>query len=285
MVSVKEVGLYWNDQFKNPIPINDFEVFRVQMKDLINTPNLLAKSHYIMSPISTSVAIQSKRKKNQDNYSLPGKLISVLFETVEINLNEIQLRQIYNWKERVELYRIRKKYRKIRPLKHIIPASDPIQYWKFIIQAHLKPIQKKRKLLNPKWLTERRTKRLRYMALWEQKILNPKFISQELDELEKQLSYDDIAYFRSLKEAEMNIEKIVNPPKKSQSWWSWGSYLNNEPNDIQEHEIIEEDVHLSIENRETFLEILNLTENVKNPHDLPIEVNYYYLNLLFTCKF
>lgn len=79
----------------------------------------------------------------------------------------------------------------------------------------------------------------------------------------------------------MEIEQMVNPPKQDQKgWWGWGSSFfasaEQDEDEMKDEERIEKDVQLSREDRETFLEILNLTENIKNPYDLPLDVRFCF---------
>ena len=156
----------------SPIHYLRKEEFKHQMRSLATHRNILQESYYVIKPIVCSATIQLKRSKVFD-MNIPSSIVTTLIDKIQVHLSELQLKQIGQLKERIELFRTRKKYRMYRPLRHT-PSTDPLRFWKFLYQAHLDPIRKKIRARSGVWLLERRKYRLEYMKLWKEKLLSPK---------------------------------------------------------------------------------------------------------------
>ena len=170
---MNNAGIYWNDKLVSPIPFLKKEQFKSHMKALIDSQNnLLHQSQYILKPVFCTSSIKLKRKGKFD-LADPKQIICALIDKIHLHINESQLKQIIQWKQRTEIFRIRKKYRIYRPIRST-PREDPLKFWKFLYEATVQPIRKKIQAKNLTWLTNRRKNRLEYMKLWKEKLLNPK---------------------------------------------------------------------------------------------------------------
>ena len=266
LLTMNEMGLYWNDRMFDSLPLPSVdgpEAFKDNMRKLIHNPNLLGALHYIIKPLSFSSVIQINRSRPGE--TIPGQVVSVLVETLQVHLSESQLGQIMQLNDQIAIFRLRKKYRVYRPLLHT-PATDPIRFWKFLIEAKLRPIQQHRRLFKGDWLVRRRRNRLEYILLWKSKMRHPQQpLSARLKQLERELSFDDISLFRI--QAESQLPPNILPGYSgavTSGWWGWGasffsSSMTTETADIQA-KVVEESSKLSQSERESFFESIGYVE-------------------------
>ncbi len=127
-------------------------------------------------------------------------------------------------------------YRKFRPSHSIRIKDDPKAYWKFAAGAILDEIHQRNYKWSWAYFEKRRNERKQYVELYK-KYLKQKKISKEtpetseLKKLEYDLSYEDIAFYRSLAHAAYRKEMspVSSPTTKTAaaknqggwftSWW------------------------------------------------------------------
>ena len=283
-LTVNELGVYWNDYLIHPVATGGtLEQFKTQMQRYIGQRNLLDDTHYMVRPLNFSADLQLKRGLAK-RFDVPGQLVHVLIEQLQIQLNDAQLRQILRLKDRIELYRTRKQYRMYRPLQ-CTPTTDPLRWWKFLFDANVTPVKRQRRLFSASWLTQRRRDRLDYIKLWQGKLLNTLTPAQahQLDTLEDKLEFEDLSIFRSMAEANVPFDKLPGAqPAQQASWWSWGSSFFS-PQVAADStqlstEILKEQAKLSDREREALYTAIGYTDVKLHAHaDVPVEVGRLFL--------
>ncbi|RUS17356.1 hypothetical protein BC937DRAFT_90076 [Endogone sp. FLAS-F59071] len=102
-------------------------------------------------------------------------------------------------------------YRKLRPPKEVTPKSDPLAWFRFAGNAILSEIHDR----NYRWTWEhfrqRRDDRRAYVDVYIADKLDRATPQQkeELAELEKRLSYQDIRFYRSVAKSSLKREKAI----------------------------------------------------------------------------
>jgi vacuolar protein sorting-associated protein 13A/C len=89
--------------------------------------------------------------------------------------------------------------------------THPRIWFKFAADCILREIHERRRKWTWEYFSKRRDERKRYVKLYMDSQLNPQEFQEsddarELDELEHQLSYDDLRFYRSIARAKLRKE-------------------------------------------------------------------------------
>ena len=196
---------------------------------IYKTNNKPANNHYIIEPVCGSLKLKIRKSDIPDGN--PKFSLNFLFESISAVISETQFVQLVRTAEWMAKHQMRERFRMYKPFG-IKASQAPLAYWKFAIQGQLREYRKQKYPWTIRALNDRREKRLEYMKLWKQKILQ-KIDTPRLEEMENDLTVDDITYFRLLTEATIPVEQLY----KKSSWWNslnWWSSSNLPAEEIED---------------------------------------------------
>lgn len=178
--------------------------------------------------------------------SHPHVKAELFFNEFGIDFDSSQYRDILWTASKFHWYQKTWKFRKLRPKVSI--EDSPKAWFKYAAESVLKEIHEKNYQWTWEFFKNRRDQRKAYTALWKKKLLN-KTLSEaeemEFAELEEQISYEDIKFYRSLtrKEAKKaNLLTATSQTKKDAgsggwfSWWGSGNQSNTQTTEAPSEE-------------------------------------------------
>ena len=184
---------------------------------------------YMLKPVSGRAGIEMDKSGKVEKPKVKARL---LFNELGFVLDEDQYRDALMLVDLFHYFIRHQEYRKLQPQK--TPKEDPRAWIRFAGQAVLSKIQDRNRRLTWDYIRERRDDRVRYIELFKKKKKDQKLTpaeTEELNKLEKKLSYEDLRFWRSLARNQLRKENIgVKKPEAKQSWtsWAWGSSKKTE---------------------------------------------------------
>lgn len=230
--------------------------------------NDFTSMRYILNPMSLETKALLNMKPKLDNFQTPMFDITILLESIGINLNRLQYFDIMDMLNRIDMMSLNAKYHKYKPL---VPLKTNIKaWWKFAYEAitdtQIRPRIKQFKWENIKLITQTRRD---YVSLLTKKL--KKGAKLTTDELNKEIKYEEILDVFNLalarKQAEVENKRIKDETAKS-TWWGWAT-SSSVPKDDKEK--ISEAVDLSEEEKAKLFDAIGYTEE-KSYSEYPVEV-------------
>ncbi|KAI5965822.1 VPS13 [Candida pseudojiufengensis] len=190
------------------------------------------EEEYLMKPITGNGRItihKAGATKNQ-----PHLESDLSFEEFGLELNAQQYEDILWTASKFHWYMKTAKFRKLRP--KVSPSEDPKAWFKYSAECVLNEIHEKHYKWSWEYFQKRRDQRIAYLKLWKLKLdrtISPEE-EKELQQLEWDLSFDDIKLYRSLARNELkrsgkivrlfDTEAADQNEKKNAGWFSgwWG---------------------------------------------------------------
>ncbi|ODV90204.1 hypothetical protein CANCADRAFT_1934 [Tortispora caseinolytica NRRL Y-17796] len=290
---LKHLSVYWNTDAQF-IKRGSFDEFTSSFASLIssdsNTPEGL---DYILKPVS-GVARIILDKSNGTNR--PKARVRLLFEDISIVLDEYQYRDSLLLADLFHVFIRTQKFRKLRP--KVSKSEDPKAWFAYAARAVYNEIHARNEVWTWEYMQARRNKRNEYIKLFKDKLLEkltPEN-SVKLDQLEFELSYDDIRLYRTLARNQLKQERIsikLAEPKKqpaATSWssWLWGSSSTDNAAqtsaDSEEGQIVVGDTVITEEQRKEFYEAIEWDERkaLADIEHIPRDYVRYQLHLELT---
>lgn len=196
---------------------------------------------YILKPVSGEGHVVVHKAGATKSH--PHIRAELFFDEFGIDFNSVQYRDILWTASKLQWYQKTWKFRKLRPKLSVEDA--PRDWFVYAAKLVLNEIHTK----NYKWSWEyfktRRDQRKQYIFLWKLKLvkgaLSPEQENQ-FNELEEQLSYEDIKFYRSLTRLEIRLQNLVTKQQthqqnqqkqQSQGWFSWWSGGSSSADDTE----------------------------------------------------
>lgn len=213
----------------------------------------------------------------------PHTRAELFFEEFGVDFDSSQYRDILWTALKFHWYQKTWKFRKLRPKCTVEENSR--EWFQYAARSVLDEIHDKHYRWSWDHFRKRRDQRKAYIALWKKKLLK-RALSQdeesEFNELEEQISYEDIKFYRSITRSEIREQKLITPQAdKTQQqsgggWFSWwGGGAKNQDQDTQAP--AEEgglDLQLTDEQRKALYETIDYDENLAlNAIDIPRDRN------------
>nr|KAJ3420850.1 hypothetical protein HK105_005137 [Polyrhizophydium stewartii] len=222
---LSQLGVYWTtDSQSFTVPRDRSKLFS---EWIARDAQIDASRQYILNPVSGEG--QLKMQKKYDPKS-PKSDLRLFFDEFAFNLDDEQYASFIALFGSFSRYMKAYPYRMLRPPRSITPKMDPRAWFQFAIKSIVRDIHEKRRRWSWEYFRERRELRLEYIAYYMQ------FKSgtldyegkQELDELERLLSFDDIRLYRHLamsrikkQQAEKKQEVAAASPAAAGTWIGW----------------------------------------------------------------
>ncbi len=175
---------------------------------------------YMLKPVSGRAGIELDKSGKVENPKVKARL---LFNELGFILDEEQYRDALMLVDLFHYFIRHQEYKKIQPEK--TPKEDPEAWLRFAGKAVLDKIHDRNRRWTWDFFRERRDQRLRYIELFKKKKKEQPLTPEETNEfndLEYHLSYEDLRFWRSLARNQLKKENIgeKRPPEK-QTWSSW----------------------------------------------------------------
>lgn len=299
---------YWNTDTES-LYDSDHEVllskFKKSIIDRDNLEEFEKETQFILRPVSGTGNLTVNKLGTTENQ--PQYKTEVFFEEFRVDLDSDQYRDILNSASEYHWYNKTHKFKRFRP---DVPLKGHSKEWfQYAAKAVLNEIHEKNYSWSWEHVAERRDKRKAYIKLWKEKLklndvslpLKDSAQEEELNNLQKDLPYEDIKFFRSLARTELRKEKLQksdnnsNDPSDNEktesekldtatssaasapaangggwfSWWSKpaGNSANNTSGDQDDSIVLTEEQRQELYNAIEFDETRALADTLNIPRD------------------
>ncbi|KAF8168100.1 vacuolar protein sorting-associated protein 13 [Crassisporium funariophilum] len=188
---------------------------------------------YILKPVSGEGKIIVNHNVDRQT---PRFDVQLSFEEIGIALDDDQYRDVISLVDMYHVYLRKRQYGKYRPSVTEFTANAPRALLKYSVDAILEGVREKNRKWTWKYFAGRRDDRNSYVELFQKKLLSPLVGPelQNLEALEKKLSYEDIRFYRSIARSRLKKDialrkrleqekKQQQPQKQGWTGWLWGS--------------------------------------------------------------
>ncbi|KAK9457717.1 hypothetical protein V1511DRAFT_185294 [Dipodascopsis uninucleata] len=213
-----------------------------------HSKNAIPGHQYVLKPVSGQGRLTFHKGSPS---TIANSKFELFFDEIGFILDEDQYRDALMMVDLFHFYVRTEKFKSLRPK---VPVSeDPAMWFRFAGNVVLREIHEKRRQWSWDYFKERRDDRKRYIELFKAKSLsmppadNVEFTSQmaeELNALERKLSFEDIRFYRSIAKSQLRkerkkpkviVSKEASPESQTQQdlessnqkkgWleWVWGS--------------------------------------------------------------
>lgn len=184
----------------------------------------LGDHQFILKPISGRAGLEMDKTGKIDRAKMKARL---LFDELGFIIDEDQYRDALMLVDLFHYFIRHQEYKKLQPKS--APKEDPAGWLRFAGKAVLDKIHEKNRKWSWEYFKERRDDRIRYIELFKKKKREERLDvteTDDLDRLERKLSYEDLRFWRSLARNQLRKENVgVKKPPPKQTWtsWVWGS--------------------------------------------------------------
>ncbi|ANZ74777.1 BA75_01327T0 [Komagataella pastoris] len=292
LLTLDSFAVYWNTETTS-ISDPDPEVLLTSFKQSLDNRS---DSQYILEPVSGLGHVTLNKVGTTE--SAPHVALKLFFEEFGVNLDGDQYRDFLWTASQYHLYLKTRKFRKLRPKCTV--KEDPLKWMQYTAKCILQEVHEKNRKWSWKYFESRRDQRKLYIKLWKEKLEGRQLEDDKLEQfenLEHELSYPDIRFYRSLARREFRKEKATSPSNTlsnqtekntSGGWLSmiWGSSQKDSP--VEESQ---DQLELTEEQRKELYDVIDfdekqaITEAVEIPKDrVTLEVSSVLQKGFFAIK-
>ncbi|KAF2642663.1 vacuolar protein sorting-associated protein 13 [Massarina eburnea CBS 473.64] len=242
----------------------------------------LGDHQFILKPISGRMGLEIDKTGKLDRPKMKSRL---LFDELGFIIDEDQYRDALMLVDLFHYFIRHQEYKRFQPKSR--PKEDPAGWLRFAGQAVLDKIHERNRKWSWAYFKERRDDRIRYIELFKKRKREENATAdeiEELDKLERKLTYEDLRFWRSLARNQLRKENIgvkKPPPKQSWSSWVWGSKQEEHDDNTQ----ITEEQRNELYNAIDWDEKKVIQESVDMPREyVKMEVNMSLRTGSFTLK-
>jgi vacuolar protein sorting-associated protein 13A/C len=184
----------------------------------------LGDHQFILKPISGRAGLEMDKTGKPDRPKMKARL---LFDELGFIIDEDQYRDALMLVDLFHYFIRHQEYKKFQPKSS--PKEDPAGWLRFAGKAVLDKIHERNRQWSWDYFKERRDDRLRYIELFKKRKREEKLDpteTEDMDKLERKLSYEDLRFWRSLARNQLRKENVgvkKAPPKQTWSSWVWGA--------------------------------------------------------------
>ncbi|ORX35977.1 putative late endosome to vacuole transport-related protein [Kockovaella imperatae] len=200
---------------------------------------LLSKNdnrQYILRPVTGEARVILNHQMGKEKPKVDAQ---VIFDEIGVVFDRDQYRDALSLIDVVHFYRRTHQYHRFRPPEEEFETNPARARWRFALNAIQSEVHDRHKRWTWDYIAQRRDLRKKYVDVFVKKLglpegkPLPKDAAEDLDNLERELSYEDIRYFRSVARAQakkdaatrrkLEAERRRNQPQR-QTWneWLWG---------------------------------------------------------------
>ena len=175
---------------------------------------------YMLKPVSGRAAVEMDKTGKIEKPKIRARL---LFQELGFVIDDEQYRDALMMVDLFHYFIRHQEYKKFQPI--CTPKEDPKAWLRFAFKAVHSKIQERNRRWTWDYFKERRDDRKRYIELFKKKKKEEKLSATETEELtnlEKKLSYEDLRFWRSLARNQLRKENVgVNAAPAKQTWTQW----------------------------------------------------------------
>ncbi|KAG0173105.1 hypothetical protein DFQ30_008890 [Apophysomyces sp. BC1015] len=254
--------------------------------------NIPSEHQYILKPVSGTGRLKLNKKFGED---IPKVDATLLFDELSFVVDDEQYRDAIRMVDLFHSYLKKQKYQNLHPPSHMTPRSNPSEFFQFAGEAVLSEIRERNRQWTWDHFKERRDDRLKYLECYVAQKLGQETPEQveQLNILERKLSYEDIRFYRSISKSRLKREKAILEAEEKRrqeaaekstgtnGWLSTWWYGTAPP--IAESETTDQTIVITEEQKQEFYEAIEYDEDkaaVAASIDFP--KNTMFLNLRTT---
>lgn len=228
LARLEALSVYWNTDCEF-IDASSADELQERLNALIPSQGNKPGHQYILEPVSGAGRLVMRRKPSAGEPIMDGTLA---FDQIGLALDDEQYRDALSIANLFQFYTRQARYRSMQPTAEELTGNRPLALFRFAGRAIMSEVHRKRVVWTWEYIRERRDKRVAYVALFKNKLqLGDAFAGANADELarlERELTYQDILFFRSIARTQLRRERVEHaaPTQPAQSgWfsWMWGS--------------------------------------------------------------
>ena len=243
----------------------------------------LGNHQFILKPVSGRAGLEMDKTGKHDRPKLKARL---LFDELGFIIDEDQYRDALMLVDLFHYFIRHQEYKKFQPKSS--PKEDPAGWLRFAGKAVLDKIHDRNRKWSWAYFKERRDDRIRYIELFKKRKREEKLTpteSDEMDKLERKLTYEDLRFWRSLARNQLRKENIgvkKPPPKQTWSSWIWGAKPEEQHDDNTQ---MSEEQRKELYNAIDWDEKKAISETIDMPKEyVKMEVNMNLRTGSFTLK-
>ena len=223
---------------------------------------------FILKPVTGRAGLEMDKTGKTDRPNVKARL---LFDELGFVIDEDQYRDALMLVDLFHYFLRHQEYKKYQPKSS--PKEDPHAWLQFAGKAVLEKIHDRNRKWSWDYFRERRDDRRRYIDLFKKKKKDEKLSpseAQEIDDLEKKLSYEDLRFWRSLARNQLRKENVgvkKPPPKQTWSQWAWGGGKQEQQPGTEEDTQMTEQQRKELYDAIDFDEKKSISEAVDMPKD------------------
>lgn len=231
LATLSSLSIYWDTDAKTIQPSgeaedDDEETTVEKFRSLMSAK---AKHQYILSPVSgVGRIVMNKFSTDKE----PKTRAQLVFEELGFAFDSDQYRDCLCTAELFRLYNKTKDFKRFRPAES--PKEEPREWLQYAAKVVLQEIHRKNEQWSWEYMKGRIEQRHRYIDLYKEKETNSTLEpekQEQFDQLQWDLSFDDLRLYRSIAKSQLRKEraKAPSPPAAKQAanqgWgaWLWGS--------------------------------------------------------------
>ena len=220
LAKLGSLAMYWNTD-TGSLAGQDTEEFIKSFDELISRGKTLRDHQYILKPVSGTGKITLNKLKTHDK---PKTDVTLLFDEIAFAVDQDQYRDALKMVDTFHFFLRHQQYFKYRPKQTV--KEDPKAWLKFAFTTVHKGIHDRNVVWTWANMKKRRDERKQYVELYKKKQTEKINLDESaaLKQLELDLPYEDIRFYRSLAKSEMRKENALKPKqvaKQAQGWISW----------------------------------------------------------------
>ncbi|KAL9059489.1 MAG: hypothetical protein Q9162_001187 [Coniocarpon cinnabarinum] len=235
---------------------------------------------YVLKPVSGQAGLQMDKTGKTDRPKVKARLF---FDELGFILDDSQYRDSLKLLDNLHYFTRHQETKMLQPKSR--PMEDPRAWLHFAGKAIFDQIHERNQKWSWSYLKERRDDRIRYIDLFKQRKREeqlPKDKQQEIEALERKLSYEDLRFWRSLARNQLRKEgglkstaSQAQPQQQKQTWSSWiwssGSSKSSDAGDNKEG--ASDESHISEKDKDALFSVIDWDEKaaVAEAVDVPKE--------------
>lgn len=246
---LESLALYFDTDSASMVGLPPTEALE-RLTTMITQNSEDSKHQFILKPVSGEGRVTVNHKVDPRTARFD---VQLLFDEIGIALDRDQYRDVLSLLDMYHVYLRQHQYRVYRPSDEELNVNSAKARLQFAGNAILGEVKEKNRKWTWECFAERRDDRIRYVALFQKKLLTS-LVGQDLDDfehLERKLSYEDLRFYRSLARSRLRkdeaLRKKLEEEKRqqqasTQGWlgWLWGSSTQNSTGDVFASEMTDE---------------------------------------------